>query len=127
MAKKTTNARKTTTDKAATSGEQSKSDLIRAWFKENPKGTATQCQRAMKEKHNIEVVSSHCQQVKNEAKQTVDLDTIKTAAEFVKTHGNVEDALVAIDQVGDFITQCGNAKKAKAALEAYQAMAAVIG
>lgn len=58
---------------------------------------------------------------------SVDVDTIKKAAEFVKAHGDVDEALKAIEQVGEFITECGNAKKATAALEAYKAMAEVIG
>lgn len=127
MAKRTTSKTNNSAAAAVENGEISKSQLIREWFKANPKGTATQCQKAMKELHKIEVGSSHCQQVKNESKQTVDLETVKTAAEFVKAHGDVDSALEAIDQVGDFITTCGNATKAKAALEAYKAMAAVIG
>lgn len=126
MAKRTTNKTNNTAAAAVENGDKTKSDLIRDWYKKNPKGTATQCMKALAAQ-GIEVGSSHCQQVKNESKQTVDLETIKTAAEFVKQHGDVEDAIAAIDQVGEFITQCGNATKAKAALEAYKAMAAVIG
>lgn len=49
---------------------------------------------------------------------SVDVDTIKKAAEFVKAHSDVDEALKEIKQVGEFITKCGNDKKALAALEA---------
>jgi hypothetical protein len=104
-----------------------KSDSIRQWFAENPTGTAVQCQKALAEQ-GIVVGSSHCQQVKNNnsSKQKVDLDSIKLAASFVKSNGDVAKAIEAIDQVGDFITRCGSPAKAKAALEAYEAMAAAL-
>lgn len=102
-----------------------KSDSIRQWFAANPNGTAVQCQRAMAEL-GIEVGSSHCQQIKNQSKQKVDLETIKLAAAFVKSNGDVAKAIEAIDQIGDFINKCGSPAKAKAALEAYEAMAAAL-
>lgn len=102
-----------------------KADAIRNWFKENPDGTATQCEKALKEQ-GIEVSSGHCQQVKNKSKAgtKVDVNQIKLAAAFVKENdGNIESAIAAIDQVGEFIKQCGTPEKAKSALEAYQSVA----
>ncbi|MBI1347131.1 hypothetical protein GC163_12675 [bacterium] len=126
MAKRTTN--KTTTEPT----EINKSEKIREWFAANPEGTAVQAQKAMKEL-GIEVGSGHCQQIKNKlsggstASAKVDVNTLKLAAEFVKTQdGDVETALAAIDQIGEFVSKCGSPAKAKSALEAYQAMAAVL-
>lgn len=102
-----------------------KSAAIREWFAANPTGSAVQCQKAMAAQ-GIEVGSSHCQQVKNESKQRVDVETIKIAAAFVKQNGDLKKSLAAIDEVGEFINQCGSPAKAKAALEAYQAMAAAL-
>ena len=118
-------ARKTATKK--TDPKISKADAIRDWFKENPQGTAVQCQKALAEQ-GIEVGSGHCQQILNKTKSggKVDVNTIKLAAEFVESHGDVEQALTAIDSIGEFITTCGSPAKAKAALEAYQSVAAVL-
>ena len=38
----------------------------------------------------------------------VDVNTIKTAAEFVTSYGEIEAALEAIEGVGEFITKCGS-------------------
>ncbi|MEZ5943183.1 MAG: hypothetical protein R3C18_17460 [Planctomycetaceae bacterium] len=72
-------------------------------------------------------MSAHCQQIlsKRKAGKKID-DTIKLAAEFVSTHGDIDAAISAIDAVGDFIKSCGSPEKAKAALETYQAVAAVL-
>ncbi len=87
-----------TTEPTITTTEQpiNKSDSIRQWFAANPNGTAVQCQRAMAEL-GIEVGSSHCQQIKNQSKQKVDLDSIKLAAAFVRANGDVAKAIEAID------------------------------
>lgn len=124
----TNTAPKTTTETT----EINKSEKIREWFAANPEGTAVGAQKAMAAL-GITVGSGHCQQIKNKlnggstASAKVDVATIKLAAEFVKTQdGDVETALAAIDQIGEFIQKCGSPAKAKAALEAYQAMAAVL-
>ena len=132
MAKRNT-ATPTTTAPAAptTNTEINKSEKIREWFAANPEGTAVGAQKAMAEL-GITVGSSHCQQVKNKlsggtTSTKVDVNTIKLAAEFVKSQdGDVETALAAIDQIGEFVSKCGSPAKAKAALEAYQAMAAAL-
>lgn len=131
MAKRSTTPTTTTTAPApkttvaAAPNTNTKSAAIREWFAANPTGTAVQCQKAMAAQ-GIEVGSSHCQQVKNESKQRVDVETIKIAAAFVKQNGDVKKSLAAIDEVGEFINQCGSPAKAKAALEAYEAMAAAL-
>lgn len=132
MAKRNTATPTTATPKTTTAPtEINKSEKIREWFAANPNGTAVQAQKAMKEL-GIEVGSSHCQQVKNKLNGSstsakVDVETIKIAAAFVKTQdGDVETAIAAIDQIGEFISKCGSPAKAKAALEAYAAMAAVL-
>ncbi len=113
--------------------EINKSEKIREWFAANPEGTATQAQKAMAAL-GIVVGSGHCQQIKNKlsggstsASARVDVNMIKVAAEFIKSQeGDVETAIAAIDSVGEFISKCGSPAKAKAALEAYQAMAAAL-
>ena len=105
-----------------------KADAIRDWFKENPQGTAVQCQKALAEQ-GIEVGSGHCQQILNKSKSggKVDVAQIKLAAEFVGNNGgDIENALASIEYVGTFISACGSPVKAKAALEAYQSVAAVL-
>lgn len=57
----------------------------------------------------------------------MDVDTIKAAAEFVAGYdGSVQDALVAVASVGGFVEKCGGANRAKAALEAYEAVVAAV-
>lgn len=57
----------------------------------------------------------------------VDVAQIKLAAEFVTNNGgDIENAIASIEYVGEFITRCGNAAKAKAALEAYQSVAQLL-
>lgn len=127
MAARKTN--KTTT--AAPTTTKSKADAIRDWFESNPEGTATQCAKALAEQ-GIEVGSGHCQQILNKRRGgssggKVDVAQIKLAAEFVEANGgDVENAVASIEYVGGFITKCGNAAKAKAALEAYQSVAALL-
>ena len=120
-------AAKKTTPKKVETPEVPKSQMIRDWFDANPNGTAVQCVKAMAEQ-GVEVGSAHCQQIlsKRKAGGKIDVSTIKVAAEFVGTHGDIEAAIEAIDAVGDFIKQCGSPEKAKAALETYRAVAAVL-
>lgn len=126
MAAPKKNAPKTAAPKVETK-EIVKSDAIRDWFKSNPEGTAVQCQKALAEQ-GIEVGSGHCQQILNKSKSggKVDVAQIRLAADFVKTHGDIEAAIEAIDAVGGFIKSCGSPEKAKAALEAYQSVASVL-
>lgn len=116
------------TKKTATTETKNKSDSIRDWFKENPQGTAVECQKALAEQ-GIEIGSGHAQQILNKTRSggKVDVAQIKLAAEFVQNNGDIETALTAIDSVGEFISACGSPQKAKAALEAYQSVAAVLG
>ncbi|WP_013627801.1 hypothetical protein [Rubinisphaera brasiliensis] len=102
----------------------SKADAIRSWFKDNPEGTAVECQKALKEQ-GIEVGSGHAQQILNKSKSggKVDVSTIKLAADFATAYGDVDAALKAIDAVGDFIQACGSPQKARTALETYQTVA----
>ncbi|MEZ5945233.1 MAG: hypothetical protein R3C18_27985 [Planctomycetaceae bacterium] len=117
-------ARKKTTKPAT---NVPKAQLIREWFDANPQGTAVECVKALADQ-GVEVGSAHCQQIlsKRKAGKKIDVDTIKLAAEFVSTHGDIDAAISAIDAVGDFIKSCGSPEKAKAALETYQAVAAVL-
>lgn len=56
-----------------------------------------------------------------------DVDNIKRAADLVVSYkGNLDEALTAIDTVGGFVESCGGAEKAKSALEAYEAVVAVV-
>lgn len=114
--------KKTTTSKNNTT----KADHIRDWFAANPNGTAVECQKRLAEQ-GVEVGSGQCQQILNKKRGggKVDVNTIKTAAEFVATYGDIDAALEAIDGVGEFISTCGSPAKAKAALE-YQSVAAVL-
>ncbi|MDB4793037.1 hypothetical protein OAG75_00185 [bacterium] len=119
--------RKSTKKTTATKTNQSKADHIRDWFAANEKGTAVQCQKALAEQ-GVEVGSGQCQQILNKKRGggKIDVNTIKTAAEFVAAYGDIDAALEAIEGVGEFITKCGSPVKAKAALEAYQSVAAVL-
>ena len=122
-------AKKTTPKKVETvpAPEVPKSQMIRDWFDANPQGTAVQCVKALAEQ-GVEVGSAHCQQIlsKRKAGGKIDVAQIKLAAEFVGTHGDIDSALAAIDAVGHFIKTCGSPEKAKAALESYKAVAAVL-
>ncbi|HCS50109.1 hypothetical protein [Rubinisphaera sp.] len=121
-------ARKTAVKKTATpKPEIKKSDAIRDWFKANPNGTAVQCQKALAEQ-DITIGSGHAQQILNKIKGggKIDVSKIKLASEFVSEYGDIDSALEAIEGVGGFIQACGNPAKAKAALEAYQSVAAAL-
>lgn len=113
----TTTAAETTTA-AAVEPTKTKSELVRTWFKSNPDKSATEAQKAMKELHDIEVGSSHCQQVKNKMFSASNVeDARKAAVEFAKQYEDIDEAISAIQDVGEFITAAGGTKKAVEALE----------
>lgn len=125
-------ARKTAAPKPAAVETTTKADAIRAWFKQNPEGTAVECQKALK-KQGVEIGSPQAQSILNKIKggsttasNKIDVAAIKLAAEFVAEYGDIDAALEAIDAVGGFIQACGSPQKAKAALETYQSVASMI-
>lgn len=119
--------RKSTKKTTSTKNNTTKADHIREWFAANPNGTAVECQKGLAEQ-GVEVGSGQCQQILNKKRGggKIDVNTIKTAAEFVAAYGDIDAALEAIEGVGEFITKCGSPAKAKSALEAYQSVADVL-
>lgn len=105
----------------------SKADAIRAYYKEHPELGPKDIAAALV-KQGVDVTAGSVSGVlRTGMSRKVDVDTIKRAAEFVGQYeGKLADAVKAIDAVGGFIESCGNAEKAKAALEAYETVVAVV-
>lgn len=132
MAKRTTtpatvNAPATTAT-ANGKNENSKAKAIRAYKAGHPDAGPKEIAEALG-KDGVEVTAGRVSAVlrSGTASSKVDVDTIKRAAEFLRTfNGKVEEAVKAIDSVGQYVVACGGAEKAKAAIEAYQAVAALV-
>jgi len=114
--------RKSTTAPATVS----KADAIRAYHKEHPDATPKEIAEALT-KQGVEVNAGRVSGVLRGGSGKVDVETIKRAAAFAAGYnGKLDEAVSAIETVGKFVQECGGAEKAKAALEAYQAVAAAV-
>lgn len=113
---------------AANGSETNRSQLIRNYAAANPTATPKQIVESLTaDGHDVSssLVSSVLSRGGSSGK--VDVDSIKTAAAFVKANGGkIADAKKAIEAVGTFIDECGSASKATAALDAYEALAAAL-
>jgi len=109
-------------------GTVSKAEAIRQYKAEHPDLGPKEIAAALT-KQGVEVTAGRVSAVlrSGTSRNRVDVDTIRRAAEFVTNYkGSIQDALKAIATVGQFVEQCGGADKAKAALEAYEAVAAAV-
>jgi putative heme degradation protein len=126
------NGRKSTPAPAtvAPTTKANKSDAIRTYAAEHPEAKAKDIAAALTAA-GVEVsagrVSGVLRQGKATKSATVNVEAVKSAAAFVTGFGgSVEDALTAIETVGKFVDLCKSSAKAKAALEAYQALSAAL-
>ena len=123
MAKKQTTRKSTPATPAV-----SKAQAVRDYHAEHPELGPSEISEALTKK-GVEVTAGRVSGVlrSGTSRGRVDVDTIKRAAEFVGQYkGKLADAVKAIETVGGFVESCGGAEKAKAALEAYEAVVAVV-
>jgi hypothetical protein len=119
-------AKRNTTTRTNGNGGTSKAEAVRQYHKEHPDAGPKEIAEALTKK-GVEVTAGRVSAVLRSGGSKVDVDTIKRAAEFVANYkGSIKDALKAIETVGGFVEACGGADKAKAALEAYEAVAAAV-
>jgi hypothetical protein len=108
-----------------TATEPNKADSIRQYAAQHPEARPADIVKALAAQ-GVEVSASRVSTVlaTGKKKTAVDIDGVKNAAAFVKSHeGDVDGALEAIKSVGAFIDLCGGSEEAIAALEAYRTLA----
>lgn len=106
-----------------------KADAIRQYHAEHPEAGPAAVAKALAEQ-GIEVNASRVSTVLrggHGAKGGLNVDSIKLAAEFVKSSGMAPElAKDTIKAVGNFIDRCGGASKAVAAIEAFESVSAAL-
>lgn len=125
MAKRSTTRSRKSTPATET---VSKAEAVRRYHAEHPDAGPKEISEALAKK-GVEVTAGRVSGVlrSGTSGNKVDVDTIKRAAEFVGSYkGKLADAVKAIETVGGFVEACGGAAKAKAALEAYEAVVKVV-
>ena len=138
MAKKNTTNDQTTVAPVAgtivpetTTVETNKAKSIRDYAAANPNQTKKEMVAGLKAL-GVDVTESRIYTVMRQSRNgsggaSVNVETIKRAAAFLKTYGGkADDAKDAINKVGGFVRECGSPEKAVAALDAYAAIAAAL-
>ena len=121
-------ARQTKKQEQASEGTVSKAEAIRQYKAAHPEAKAKEIAAALTEQ-GVEVTAGRVSSVLRggTSRNKVDVETIRKASVFVQQYpGKLDEAVSAIEAVGQFIAECGGAEKAKAALEAYKAVAEVV-
>lgn len=122
-------ARKHDTTKAAESkgNGTSKAEAVRQFKAEHPDLGPKEIAEALTKK-GVEVTAGRVSAVLRSGGSKVDVATIRKASAFVQSYtGKLDEALRAIEAVGQFIAECGGPEKARSALEACRAVVEVVG
>lgn len=129
MASKKNTTPVTTTPAVNTANTANKADAIRQYANDNPGVGPAAIAKALTAQ-GIEVNASRVSTVLrggNGAKGGLNVDSIKLAAEFVKSSGMAPElAKDTIKAVGNFIDRCGGAAKAVSAIEAFESVSAAL-
>ena len=109
--------------------EVSKAEAIRQYKAAHPEAKAKEIAAALTQQ-GVEVTAGRVSSVLRgpSGRNKVDVETIRKASVFVQQYpGKLDEAVSAIEAVGQFIAECGGAEKAKAALEAFRAVSEAVG